>query len=196
MSYTDATPDFTPVGRGERDGAVPRFYTKAQLNGFKSNQAGRPVHEDVEFVEIHVPGDRKTVVDTLVKDEHRRRWPREYEAFKKGQEVAVVGTALEDWAPISRALVEDLRYAHVRTVEQLAALTDGQLEKVLPMGGVSWREKAQRFLEAAAGSAPAEKLAAENEALRGSMATMEETMRAMQAQLAALSAKPVAEVKP
>ena len=188
MSYTDGAPDFTPRGRDERDGAVPHFYKKAKLNGFKSNQEGRPIHDDVEFVEIHVPGDRKTIVDTPVKEEHRQRWPQEYARFKAGEETPISGTALEDWPPMSRAMVEDLRYAKIRTVEQLAGLTDAQIAAVIPMGGNALREKAKRFLEAAAGSAPTEKLAAENEALRGNMATMEATMRALQAQVAALTA--------
>lgn len=183
-------PDFTVPDRNrDRDGAIPRFYMRAVQNNFKSQELGRPVHEEVEFVEILVPGDRKTVHDARVTEEHKRRWPNAYKAFRENRESPVEGTALDDWAGVNRGQVEELRYSHVRTVEQLAALSDDQLAKSVSMGGYALREKAQRFLEQAAGAAPAEKLAAENEVLRGNMATMQSQMDAMKAQMDRLTAQ-------
>lgn len=182
------TPDFhTPGGANERDGAIPRFYTRPVQSKYKSNLAGRPIFEDREFVEILVPGDRKTVVDEMVKDEHRRRWPRAYEAFRSGQEAPTEGTPLAEWPGISRSLVEELRFSKVFSVEQLAGLTDDQLAKTIQMGGFALREKAQRFLESAKGSEPMEKLAAENEVLKATLAETNGKLEALTAEVARMS---------
>lgn len=159
--FDDGTPDFDAAA-DKGDNARPRFYSKPVKNNFRSESEGRPVFEDKEFVEILVPGDRKTVVDTLVKDEHKRRWPREYAAFKAGQEVPVEGTPLEEWPQITRSQVEELKFAHIRTVEQLASLPDDPLNRSVSMGGFALREKAQRYLEALNGNAQTEALAAES----------------------------------
>lgn len=183
-------PDFTaPAANGDRDGTIARFYVRPVQNNFKSQQAGRPIFEDQEFVEIHVPGDRKTVVDTHVKEEHRRRWPRAYAAFKEGREAPLEGTALSEWAGITASQVEELRFSKVLTVEQLAALSDDQLNKTIAMGGFKLRASAQRFLEQATGSAPMERLAAENEVLKATLDETNRTLTALQAEVARLSAK-------
>ncbi|WP_395443572.1 hypothetical protein [Caulobacter sp. UC70_42] len=135
MMFDDGTPDFDAAA-DKGDNARPRFYSKPVKNNFRSESEGRPVFEDKEFVEILVPGDRKTVVDTLVKDEHKRRWPREYAAFKAGQEVPVEGTPLEEWPQITRSQVEELKFAHIRTVEQLASLPDDPRTVRSPWGAL------------------------------------------------------------
>lgn len=157
----DDTPDFDAAA-DKGDTARPRFYTKPVQNNFRSESEGRPIFDEKEFVEILVPGDRKTVMDTFVKEEHRRRWPREYAAFKAGLEVPTEGTPLEEWPAITRSQVEELRFGHIRTVEQLAALPDNALNTTVPMGGYPLREKAQRWLAAQAGNAQTEALAAES----------------------------------
>lgn len=182
------TPDFQVTGGPNRDSAIPRFYMKAVKNEFETQRQGRPIFRDVEYVEINVPGDRRTVVDRAVTDEHRRRWPREYEAFKAGQELPVEGTALEEWGGVTRSQVEELRPFKIRTVEQLAALSDDQLGKAVPMSGFSLREKAQRFLEQAKGAAPMEKLAAENEDLKASMQVRDDRIKALEEQVQKLLA--------
>lgn len=154
------------------DNARPRFYTEAVQNNFRSQQEGRPIFDEKEFVEILVPGDRKTAWVGQVTDEHRRRWPQLYQAWKAGQEAPEEGYALEQWAGINKAQVEELRFAKVRTVEQLASLPDDALNRCVPMGGWQLREKAQRFLKQMEGSAQTEALAAENASLRETMDLM------------------------
>jgi hypothetical protein len=184
------TPDFiAPKAGGERDTAMPRFYVKPVKNEFKSNEKGHPVFEDREYVEIHIPGDRGTVTDRQVRPEDRDRWPREYAAFKAGQEAPVEGTPLTEWPAITRSQAEELKFGRVYTVEQLAALPDDLLNRTVSMGGFSLREKAKRFLEAAQGNAPMEKLAAENEEQRATINALQEQMKALTEQMAKLSAQ-------
>lgn len=189
----DDTPDFDAAA-DKGDNARPRFYSKPVKNNFKSETEGRQVFEDKEFVEILVPGDRKTVVDTLVKEEHRRRWPREYAAFTAGQETPAEGTPLDEWAAITRSQVEELRFAHVRTVEQLAALPDNALNSTVPMGGYPLREKAQRWLEAQAGNAQTEALAAESARKDEIIAEQKRQYEALLERVAAIEAQTKPEV--
>jgi len=184
MSFSDFTPDFTPPTPGQHaDNVIPRFYLKPEKSIFKSEREGKPVFEDREMVEIRVPGDRKTEVHSYVKEEHKRRWPQYYAAFKAQQEAPTEGTPLAEWPKVTRSQVEELGFFHIKTVEQLANLSDDQLSKCLPMGGFPLRDAAKRMLEQAAGSAPAEKLAAENSELRGTMEAMKAQMDAMREQM-------------
>lgn len=186
MSFTDA-PEFDSNAR-DKDGAIPRFYMEPFQNNAKTAEMGQPVFEEREMVEILIPGDRRTVATRIVLEEHRRRWPRAYAAFRAGQEAPVEGIPLEEWPGISRGYVEELKFAHVRTVQQLAALPDEQLNKSVSMGGFSLREKARRYLEQLGGQAPTEKLAAENAELKGTISTMKGQMDDLVKRLDAMSA--------
>lgn len=189
MSFVD-TPDFIPAqGQQQADNVRPRFYVRPVQNGRKSADEGRPVFDDQEYVEIHVPGDRNTTIDTPVREEHRRRWPQHYAHFKSGREAPSEGWALIEWPGITRSLAEELAFFKVKTVEDIAGLSDDQLSKCLPMGGFPLREAAKRALELAKGAAPAEKLAAENAAKDAKIAGLEETVKDLAARLDAMAAQ-------
>lgn len=166
-------PDFRISTRGEPDSAIPRFYVEALQNKAASDAKGSPVFYEREMVEILIPGDRNSVPHAIVKDEHKQRWPAHYDAFKRGLETPVDGTPLEMWPGCPRPQVEELKFAHIRTVEQVAALSDIQLNKTVSIGGFALRAAAVRYLELAAGSAPMEKLAAENAEKDAKIATLE-----------------------
>lgn len=181
-------PDFTPNTR-ERDTSIPRFYMEPFKNEAKSAAMGQPVFEEREMVEILIPGDRLTVVSRIVGEEQRRRWPEHYKAFKAGLEAPLDGTPVEQLPGITAARVEELRFAHVRSIETLANLTDAQLAKAVSMGGQTLREQAKRWLEAAAGAAPAEKLAAENAELKATIDQLQKTTADLASRLDAMSAQ-------
>lgn len=187
MSFID-TPDFDPDAR-KRDGAIPRFYTEAKKNNFRSEAEGRPCFDEVEMVEILIPGDRRSSWVGLVKDEHKKRFPREYGAFKQGLEAPEQGTPIAQMPGITRAQAEELAYSHVKTVEALANLPDDLLSKAAGMGGYALREKAKRWVEATNGAAPMEKLAAENERQAATIAEMQAQMAEMKKAMDALKTK-------
>lgn len=172
------------VAPGGKDPAIPRFYLRPVQNNFMSEQEGRPIFDEKEYVEIIIPGNRGTTVDERVKQEHRDRWPQFYAAFKAGQELAPEGTALEHWPPLIRAQVEELKHFNIRTVEQIAALDDASLSRAIPMGGNALRDKAKRWLAEAAGHKQTETLAAENAAQQARMSAMENTIKELGEQLA------------
>jgi len=186
---TDATPDFSVPTPNGHDSAIPEFRMQPVKNGFKSEAKGTPVYEDKEFVLIRVPGDRKTEWDGEVTDEHRARWPRHYAAWKANQEAPTEGTPLSEWAAIGRSQVEELRFANVKTVEQLAGLPDDLLTRSVSMGGFELRQRAIRHLQAVQGNAPMEALAAENAAQREKIDAMEKNQADLSARLDALLAQ-------
>jgi hypothetical protein len=140
---------------------VTNFYVRAVQNTFKSNQEGRPIFDEQEFIRIIIPGDTKTIIDTKVNAEHRFRFPEKYERFKKGLSQAQSGTPLEVWPQMTVGQVAELKATGITTVEQLAELSDSNAQKF--MGSFQLRQKAQAFLDAAAGDAANSKMAAELE---------------------------------
>mgnify|MGYP003348046451 CR=1 FL=1 len=52
-----------------------KFYKKAIKSEYQSQIQERPIYEDRDCVRIMIPGDDKTVVDTLVNETHKRRFP-------------------------------------------------------------------------------------------------------------------------
>ena len=76
----------------KHDRCRPRFFMDQDdfrpeiSDGHKVIGYGAVERRDVEMVEIEVPGDAKLKPVHKVGDEHRRRWPDQYKAFKSGQE--------------------------------------------------------------------------------------------------------------
>lgn len=154
-----------------------RFQQHPHLNDVKSREEGRPVFEMADYIQIMVPGDKDNVVFRPVRPEDTERFSRQYFAFKNNQTQAS-GTPLIEWNQVTRAQVEELKFFNVHTVEQLAAITDVNAQKF--MGINVLREKARKFLELQAETAPLDKLNAE-------LVKRDEIIAAQAAQLASLS---------
>jgi hypothetical protein len=136
-----------------------QFYIRPVMNNFKSQEAGRPIFEEREYIRVIIPGDSKTTTDCPVTDEFRMRFQNQYDKFKRGLAQAVEGTPLEMWPQMTVGLCAELKAMNVTTVEQLAALDDGKAQRI--MGSYDLRRKAQMFLDAAQGEAANNKMAAE-----------------------------------
>jgi len=187
MSYIDA-PEFV-TGNREQDSTVPRFFMDTVPNKARSEKEGRPCFDDVEMVEILIPGDRNSVAVQMVADRHRQRWPRHYNAWKQNQDAPESGTPIDQLPGMTKAQIEELKFFHVKTIEALGELSDSMLTKVTAMGGNALREKAQRWLAATAGEVVSEKLAAENRELRANMDLMQTQMADMKVHLDRLQAQ-------
>jgi hypothetical protein len=158
-------------------------------NKARSEADGTPRFDDVEMVEVLIPGDRLNTPVFQVTDVHRKRWPVAYQNFKAGQEDAVDGTPIDQLPGITKAQAQELRYYHILAIEQLASMPDDLLLKAQPMMGRPLRERAQRWVSMTAGNAVEEKLAAENRALRDKMGLMEQNHASMQTAIDGLTAQ-------
>lgn len=149
-----------------------RFYQDKFLLGFASEQAGHPVYEDRDFVEITVPGDMNNVINREVTENDKREYAASYARYKEGLEPSVEGTPLEAWARLTSASVANYKALGVKTVEQLSEMSDQTCNKV-SMGAMADRTAAKAYLASAKDSAAAQKLALENERLTNLIADLQ-----------------------
>jgi hypothetical protein len=138
-----------------------------------SAQAGHAVYRDQVFVKIVIPGDRNTMHFQPATDVHKKRFPKawaNYLAIADGT-MAEPGLPIGEWPAITRSAALTLRAAHIHTVEALAAVHDGLVDRV-GIDGRTLRAKAQAYLAAATSSAETMRLAAEKKELQDQIAAM------------------------
>lgn len=172
------------------------FSIEATHDEEKSKAAGRPVYIDQEIIEIHIGRD---MIRHPVTDADRKTYAAQYVAWKKGEsQESVEGMPLAQWAAIpGKAIVRELAYMGIRTVEQLATATDATLQRVGPHQAL--RQKARDWVADAEKQAPLVKLRDENAALASRVAALEQMVQEQAREISAarqaggvLSAPPVA----
>lgn len=136
-------------------GEVKKFWHKGE---------GREIWEDKEFIEIRIPGNVSEIRCREVRESDKLKWPREYEAFKKGQEAPIRGTPTDKLPFLTLSQVQELKAFGVKTAEDLLAISDSDAQKF--MGINALKQKAKDFLAALEGHAPLEQARAEIAALR------------------------------
>ena len=176
--------DFRPRSDQDRDTAKPRFFLEPVHMAFKSNEAGRPIYEDVEFVQIITPGIAKSQPIEQVNEEHKKRWPREYAVFKDGLTEPLDGTPIEQWAGMTPSMCLMLKAMHIRTVEEFANISDAVLQDI-PMGGRQLRDKAKAYVEAIDTDAPLQAAIARAEAAEAAVASLQRQFDDLKANLPA-----------
>lgn len=141
------------------------FRMHEEMNPGKSAEKGRPIFDDLEVCEIRFPGDMKcwAVFPAHEAEPNATReaghirtyaevYNEQYLKFKSGQQQTVSGTPLSEAPFLTEGKRRELRALNIHTVEQLAGL-DGANLKTLGMGGREWKNQAQAFINAAAGTA-------------------------------------------
>jgi hypothetical protein len=160
------------------------FFMHPLQNKAKSLEEGRPIFVDTEYVRIMVPGDKGNIIMREVRDTDRQRFSKQYQAFKNDEAEIVEGTPLDKWNLISQAQVEELKYFGIRTVENLANVTDTNAQKF--MGINLLRDKARQYIEAASAEAPIAQLQDELSQRDSVISEQAELIANMQERLSAL----------
>lgn len=193
------------------DGAALRFYEEPQINNAATERCGRPIYDTCLMVEVITPGsresapvfecERKYAEEVGIAEPHRghkyAEYSRQIEAFRSGNGGAdLCGTPISAWPAASVAMVATLKHAGIFTVEALAELPDGRFSAVGP-GARSLVERAKAFVDAAAGNAPTEALAAknaeltaDNERLNGEVKSLSDRLTELERAAAAAQAAP------
>lgn len=168
-----------------------RFYLDAIHNEEKSKEAGRPVYDEVVFIEKRVRGDRNNVVQRPARDGEERQFAEAYRAFRNNEDPAVSGTPLKEWPTIGVAMLKELQHMGFHTVEQLANASDTVCGKFA--GLQTFKQKAANYLAYAKEAAPIAKLEAvateaknEAEVLRRQLAELVKMTEMQAAQIEAL----------
>jgi len=153
-------------GRYAADRAVhARFYLMPVKDERASDEAGRPMFRDVEFVEIIASGNANNIIQRKATNEDRQRFSRQYEIFKRNAESdQTIGTPLTQVPWLTPSQVEELAYMKIRSLEMLASVDDNTCARFA--GLYDLKRKAAGVLEAAQKDAPVTKMAAENARLK------------------------------
>lgn len=180
-------PELGPEGAPNQDRVlVPRFFVEAKkrLKKGADPSQGDAAYEwyDVEMLEILIAGDSKSGPVHKVTDGHRRRFARQYEAFRRGVEtIDYGGTPLKQWPVLTGkpSVIRTLEYHHVHSVESLAELPDTAMQG-LGMGAMELREQARAYCELKKGSEPIEALTKQNRDLAGMVEMLKDQITEMQ----------------
>ena len=141
-------------------------------------------YKEKPFVRIIVPGDKTSVVDQPVRDDHKRRFPRQWLHFQmQNNNADVIGVPLKDWVRDDPENFSDMQMAELQifkfqTVEQVATASDGQLQRI-GMGAVGLREHARRYLSVKNQSSSQTEI----EHTKRELAEVKEQMAALMAQM-------------
>lgn len=133
----------SPVIYGDDRQLFAEFSDEEVYNKPKSDQAGRAVFDTVVYCNIIFPGDRTKTFKEKIKmadDEfgpsHPNRFPKQWAAYQAQHEQTPDGMPIEQWPPMSKARIRELKGMHFHTVEQIANLTD----MTGPAIGLDWRQ--------------------------------------------------------
>ena len=142
-----ANEDFDPrVNEKGDDSLLVKFEIKPLQDFTATEQEGRPIFRDVEYISIRVPGSNDEVSRPATQMD-KQRFPRHYAAFKQrvSDEEYHEGTLISEWPLVTRAQVEELAFLGVKTVEQLAGMTDHNTQGAV--GLITLKQKAIDWLE-------------------------------------------------
>lgn len=188
----DANPDFHGA-RNPDQSLLVNFFRKAIQNNFQSEEQGRPIFDEADMIRIEIPGDKTTIIETFVREDHKKKHPLQWAHYqnKQGGDQRLVGkTPISQWPRLSVSQVAELQYLKFLSVEDIANASDGALSNLGMIGGMSpyaFREAAQRFLKLAADEAVVQQSDKALAAVKDENSTMREQMAAMQAQLEKLA---------
>jgi hypothetical protein len=170
-----------------------KFTLETKPDAAATLEQGRAIFKEVEYIHIQAPGSRNAVARPA-RPGDKERFPRHYEAFKRRIEMPMEGTPLTEWPLMSRSLVEELAYLGIKTVEQLANVSDTHISG--KMGFANFKRQAQEWLEYADADAPSTKLVGQVEALEAQLAARDQTIEQLSRRLDELERAPPVSAAP
>ena len=175
-------------------GLVAVFRNGIKKNVGKSIEAGRPVFDDIELVEIRSAGSKDVGVFPAMDFSHwdiddsgeqraftyAERFARQYQQFKSHQQQTKSGTPLDYLSFLTEAKRAELRALNIYTAEALSMVDGAELKNLGP-GGREIKNQAIAFLESSSDMARVTKLEAELEAMRARNQVLEDDLKMTQA---------------
>ena len=183
MASDDNNPQF--VGAHNPDAAlVVKFYSRPVQQPFLTTREGRPIFNDVDYIQIFTPGNQLNIIDTIARPDHKARFAQQWALYQAGKvgDQQITRTPVSAWPFLTASQAEEFKALKFFTVEQIANASDEQLQRIGMTGGMNphvIRDRAKAYLSAAAGTAPIEAQAQENAELKERLAAMEKQVQAM-----------------
>jgi hypothetical protein len=111
---------------------------------------GRPIYKDLIYVNIRGAGAKEGVCRPATQADIAR-FREHYDMFmRRTDDEQLVGTPLAEWPQMPRSRVEELAYLKVKTVEQLANMSDTNMQNF--MGLHQLKQQAQEWLAKSSGA--------------------------------------------
>jgi len=176
-------------------GVVAVWRNDVVKNPKKSAEAGRPIFDDVEYVELRHPGSKDVGVypamegshwdNDPVTGEYRRitfaeRFRQQYQQFKAHDRQTKSGTPLDYLPFLTEAKRAELRALNIYTAEALALIDGAELKNLGP-GGRDMKNQTIAFLESSTDMAKVTKMEAELEALKARNQVLEDDLKSQPA---------------
>lgn len=125
VTTDDSYRSFLPGMAQEDDRSlVPEFFVQKKLMGAKSEALNREVYEDREYVKITIKGQPHGQPVHEVDEKIKHRFPIAYARFKAGLPAPAIGTPVEQLSGVGPSLAHHLKGLMLRTVEDLANVSD------------------------------------------------------------------------
>jgi len=172
------------------DKVFAQFYMHAKQDQARTKEEARPIFVDTPYVMIMVPGDKDNIVRRPVRLSDQQRFPKQWDAFERGQEQAQEGTPLEQWPLLKRSQVEEMKFFGVHTIEALAQMPDSHGQNF--MGINKLKQLAKDHMKSAKSDAPMIALRDENEELKARLDQQQEQIN----ELLAAAKKPARKKAP
>lgn len=165
---TDSEGFMADAGYGNQNAArnTITFYKHREKNNYKSEQEGRPVWDEKDFICIICPGQDKQRVQRPVRDEDIQEYSEAWKAYCEKRKQPVNGTPIADLPGMTQSILTLMDHGNITTIEQLASIGDTEVQNLGPNGMVL-RSRAKSFLEGS------NRLAAENAELRARLEALE-----------------------
>jgi hypothetical protein len=168
------SPDGTTMLPGD-DKLLVRFYLMEILNEARTKADGMNKYDDVEMVEITIPGCRDNCI-RKASTYDKSRFKRQYEIFLTTKGEGKEGTPLSYFPFIGPSERRELEYFNIFTGEGLIGLSDIYIEQI-PMDVRPLIKKVKNFMEMAKDSAIALKNAEENEVLKSQIELLQDQVK-------------------
>ena len=155
MSYDGQLPSHTAIDwkghvgvvqYGDDARTIALFYNRSVHNPIKSERAGTPIHDDIDYVRIHQPGERLNIIDRPVTQADKNRFPRQWSDYIGNREQIPDGTPIDLLFPAHPNVGANLRGIGVHTIEQCSKLS-GHAMDVIGMGAQEYVNRANEYLE-------------------------------------------------
>lgn len=161
------------------DGCIPIFHNRVVEDVAKSEKTGKREYMEVAYVKVLSPGNDKEIPDFRVTETHKKRWPRQWEAFQTGSDIPLEGTPFNKWMGITPVEAKMLQDAGIRTVEELVKVPDLNLKNI---GGsfIPLKARAEAFLASQDGEAGFQKLKAELDQVKSQLATRDDQIKGLE----------------
>lgn len=127
------------------DGCTFRFYPFYEEDPKATEEAGRPIHRDADWIEIINFAGEKT--PRKVQDQDKLAYPEYWAAYAATKLPPTNGTWLAEWCLITPAKLAEFQHFGWRTIEELAAIPE-EVTKEFP-ALIEWQRKASNWLAAA-----------------------------------------------